>query len=140
MIVLGKDIRRSHIAALTAALARHGRVECQSHIAVLCHLLRVESGGLFLYRAERSRNDDRLILFARVKILREVEMTGDLESIAVLEADILCLDGLVYLEYARIIVEFADRCALHLRGLCNRLCRCCCRDNRSTSAKTHRTG
>ena len=116
VVILGEDFRRAHIAPRAAALAGHGRIESHGHISVLCHFLRVEAGGLLLDGAEGSRDDNGLVLFLDVKPLRQIEMPGDLEAVAVLEAHILRFDGLVHAEHAGIVVQIADGGLFHLRG------------------------
>ena len=107
-VVLGENLRGAHIAALSTALARHGRVKRHRDEAAPGHLLRVEAGGLLLHRAERPCDDDGLILFIRVKIFRQIEMPRDLKTVAVLKAHVFYFDGCIHAENPRVVIQLAD--------------------------------
>ena len=136
MVVLGENLRRSHIAPLTAALPCHGGVKGHSHKTVLCHFLRIKAGGLLFHCTKWPGNHHRLVLFADVKVLGKVQMPCHIETITVLETYILDFDGLVHGIHASVIGEVADGGTLHLGSRRQSLGRCCSIDC-TCAAKSH---
>ena len=81
--ILGVDVRRSNIARLTAALAGVGRVEGNRQEAKLRHFLRIQAGGLLLYRTERPADGNSGQLALRT--LRRVHICRQRDAVAVMK-------------------------------------------------------
>ena len=81
--ILGVDVRRCHIARLTAAFAGIGRVKGNRQKANLRHFLRVQTGGLLLYRTERTAdgNGGQLALC----VLRRIHIRRQCDAVAVVK-------------------------------------------------------
>ena len=88
-------IRRSQ--GVAAALAGVGRVEGNRQEAKLRHFLRVQTGGLLLYRTERTAdgNGGQLALCA----LRRVHIRRQCDAVAVVEGHFLMIDLVAFGEY-----------------------------------------
>ena len=89
--VLGIDVRRGDVARLAAALSGVGRIERQRDEAALRHGLRVQARRLLLHRAERTADGERRQPLAGA-VLRQVQVAGQGDAVAVLEGDLLMID------------------------------------------------
>ena len=95
--ILGVDVRRCYIARHTAALAGVGRVKGNRQEAKLCHFLRIQTGGLLLYRTERTAdgNGGQLALCA----LRRVHIRRQRDAVAVVKGYFLVIHLVAFREH-----------------------------------------
>ena len=95
--ILGVDVRRSNIAGCTAALTGIGRVEGNRQEAKLRHFLRIQTGGLLLYRTERTAdgNGGQLALCAP----RRVHIRRQCDAVAVVKGYFLVIHLVAFREH-----------------------------------------
>ena len=95
--ILGVDVRRSDIAGHTAALAGVGRVEGNCQEAKLRHFLRVQAGGLLLYRAKRTADSNSGQLALRA--LRRVQIRRQCDAVAVVKGHLFVVYLVAFREH-----------------------------------------
>lgn len=90
-------VRRSDIAGHTAALACIGRIEGNRQKAKLCHFLCVQTGGLLLYRTERTAdgNSGQLAHCA----LRRVHIRRQCDAVAVVKGHLFVVHLVAFREH-----------------------------------------
>ena len=95
--ILGVDVRRCYIAGHTAALAGVGRIEGNRQEAKLRHFLRIQTGGLLLYRTERTAdgNSRQLALCAP----RRVHIRRQYDAISVVKGYFLVIHPVAFREH-----------------------------------------
>ena len=92
--ILGIDVGRSNISGCTTALAGIGRVKGNRQKTQLRHLLRVQPGGLLLYRAKRAADCDggQLALCAP----RCVQIRCQRDAVAVVKGHLSMIDLIAF--------------------------------------------
>ena len=89
--ILGIDVRRGDIARLATAFAGIGRIEGQRDEPALGHGLRIQARRLLLHRAKRATDGERRQSLA-VAVLRQIQIGGQGDAVAVLEGDLPMID------------------------------------------------
>ena len=80
--ILSVDVWRCDITGHTAALTGVGRVEGNRQEAKLRHFLRIQAGGLLLYRTERTADGNG---GQRLRALRRVQIRRQCDAVAVVK-------------------------------------------------------
>ena len=103
MEVFRKNIGGRHVVYIASAFSGKGAVKGYCHKAPFCHLLGIQTGRLFFHCAEGTAEYNGAVFFVRVKMFRQVQVTGNFDAVPVLETDHLCLDFFINFEHTGIV-------------------------------------